>query len=58
MVASGLTGSEASHQTVRTYAGKDDDVLANKWMNRPGVRERIDELKEANSRCWPKREKS
>ena len=50
MVASGLTGSEAYRQTVGTYAGKDADVLANKWMNRPGIRERIAELKEANSR--------
>ena len=50
MVASGLIGSEAYRQTVGTYAGKDADVLANKWLNRTGVRERIAELKEANSR--------
>ena len=32
------------------YTGKEADGNAANWMNRPGVRERITELKEANSR--------
>ena len=32
------------------YTGKQADGLATRWMERPGVRERIAELKEANSR--------
>jgi hypothetical protein len=32
------------------YTGKEADGNAANWMNRPGVRERVNELKEANSR--------
>ena len=32
------------------YTGKEADGNAANWMNRPGVRERVAELKEANSR--------
>jgi hypothetical protein len=32
------------------YTGKEADGNAANWMNRPGVRERLNELKEANSR--------
>ena len=32
------------------YSGKQADGNAANWMKRPGVRERIAELKEANSR--------
>jgi hypothetical protein len=48
-VASGLTGAEAYRQ-VMNYTGKEADGNAANWMNRPGVRERVAELKEANSR--------
>ena len=48
-VASGLTGADAYRQ-VLGYTGKQADGLATRWMERPGVRERIAELKEANSR--------
>ncbi len=47
-VASGLTGADAYRQ-VRNYTGKEADGNAANWMNRPGVRERVAELKEANS---------
>ena len=47
-VASGLTGADAYRQ-VMNYTGKEADGNAANWMNRPGVRERIAELKEANS---------
>ncbi len=50
MVASGLTGSEAYRQVAGATAGKNADVLAARWMDSPGVRERIAELREANSR--------
>ena len=50
MVASGLTGSEAYRQVAGATAGKNADVLAARWMDSPGVRERLSELKEANSR--------
>jgi hypothetical protein len=50
MVASGLTGSEAYRQVAGATAGKNADVLAARWMDSPGVRERLAELKEANSR--------
>ena len=50
MVASGLTGSEAYRQVAGATAGKNADVLAARWMDSPGVRERVNELKEANSR--------
>jgi hypothetical protein len=49
-VASGLSGSEAYRQVVGAAAGKNADVIANQLMNQHGVRERIAELKEANSR--------
>jgi hypothetical protein len=49
-VASGLTGSEAYRQVAGATAGKNADVLAARWMDSPGVRERVAELKEANSR--------
>jgi hypothetical protein len=48
-VASGLTGADAYRQ-VMNYTGKEADGNAANWMKRPGVRERIAELKEANSR--------
>jgi hypothetical protein len=48
-VASGLSGSEAYRHVVGAAAGKNADVMADDWMKRPGVRERIAELKEANS---------
>jgi hypothetical protein len=50
MVASELTGSEAYRQVAGATAGKNADVLAARWMDSPGVRERLNELKEANSR--------
>ena len=49
MVASGLTGSEAYRQVAGATAGKNAEVLAARWMDSPGVRERLNELKEANS---------
>ena len=48
-VASGLSGADAYRQAA-DYSGKQADGNAANWMNRPGVRERIAELKEANSR--------
>ena len=48
-VASGLTGADAYRQVIN-YTGKEADGNAANWMNRPGVRERVNELKEANSR--------
>ena len=50
MVASGLTGSEAYRQVAGATAGKNADVLASRWMESPGVRQHLNELKEANSR--------
>jgi hypothetical protein len=50
IVASGLTGSEAYRQVAGATAGKNADVLAARWMDSPGVSERLNELKEANSR--------
>jgi hypothetical protein len=49
-VASGLSGSQAYRQVVGVAAGKNADVMADQLMNQHGVRERIAELKEANSR--------
>ena len=46
MVASGLTGSEAYRQVAGATGGKNADVLAARWMDSPGVRERLNELKE------------
>jgi hypothetical protein len=48
-VGSGLSGADAYRQ-VMNYTGKEADGNAANWMNRPGVRERVNELKEANSR--------
>jgi hypothetical protein len=48
-VASGLSGADAYRQAAE-YSGKQADGNAANWMNRPGVRERVNELKEANSR--------
>ena len=48
-VASGLTGAD-SYRQVMNYTGKEADGNAANWMNRPGVQERVNELKEANSR--------
>ena len=45
-----MTGSEAYRQVAGVTAGKNADVLAARWMDSPGVRERLNELKEANSR--------
>ena len=47
---SGLSGSEAYRQVVGPAAGKNADVMADQSMNEHGLRERIAELKEANSR--------
>ena len=47
-VASGLSGSEAYRRVVGAASGK--NVMADQLMNHYGVRERIAELKEANSR--------
>ena len=49
-VSSGLSGSQAYRQVVGAAAGKNADVMADQMMNHHGVRERIAELKEANSR--------
>ena len=49
-VASGSSGSEAYRQVVGAGAGKNADVMADQLMNQHGVRERVNELKEANSR--------
>ena len=49
-VANGLSGSEAYRQVVGPAAGKNADVMADQLMNQHGVRERVNELKEANSR--------
>ena len=49
-VASGLSGSKAYRQVVGAAAGKNADVMADQLMNQHGVRERVNELKEANSR--------
>ena len=49
-VASGLSGSEAYRRVVGAAAGKNADVMADQLMDQHGVRERIAELKEANSR--------
>ena len=49
-VASGLSGSEAYRQVVGAVAGKNADVMADQLMDQHGVRERVAELKEANSR--------
>jgi hypothetical protein len=48
-VASGLSGSETYRQFLGAAAGKNADVMADQLMNQHGVRERIAELKEANS---------
>ena len=53
MVAGELTGSEAYCQGAGATAGKNADVLAARWMDSPGVRQRLNELKEANSRNAP-----
>ena len=45
-----MTGSEAYRQVAGATAGKNADVLAARWVDSPGVRERLNELKEANSR--------
>ena len=45
----GCPGADAYRQAAE-YSGKQADGNAANWMNRPGVRERIAELKEANSR--------
>ena len=50
-VASGLSGADAYRQAAE-YSGKQADGNAANWMKRPGVRERIDELKaESSARC-------
>ena len=47
------------HFAVRpATAGKNADVLAARWMDSPGVRERVNELKEANSRKALRREQT
>jgi Terminase small subunit len=55
-VASGLSGSDAYRQAAE-YSGKQADGNAANWMKRPGVRERIEELKaESSARCSLSRE--
>ena len=50
-VAHGSPQSEAYRRVVGNGASaKNANVHADEWMNRPGVRERVAELKEANSR--------
>ena len=49
--ASGKTGSD-SYRGVAGSNAKNPDALADQWMKRPGVRERIEELKaEAARQC-------
>ena len=43
-VASGLSGADAYRQAAE-YWGKQADGNAANWMKRPGVRQRIEELK-------------
>jgi Terminase small subunit len=55
-VASGLSGADAYRQAAE-YSGKQADGNAANWMRRPGVRERIEELKaESSARCSLSRE--
>jgi Terminase small subunit len=55
-VASGLSGAEAYRQAAE-YSGKQADGNAANWMKRPGVRERIAELRaESESKCSLSRE--
>jgi hypothetical protein len=55
-VASGLSGADAYRQAAE-YSGKQADGNAANWMKRPGVRERIEELKaESSTRCALSRE--
>jgi Terminase small subunit len=55
-VASGLSGSDAYRQAAE-YSGRQADGNAANWMKRPGVRERIEELKtESSARCSLSRE--
>ena len=55
-VASGLSGADAYRQAAE-YSGKQADGNAANWMKRPGVRERIEELKaESSARCTLSRE--
>ena len=55
-VASGLSGADAYRQAAE-YSGKQADGNAANWMKRPGVRERIEELKaESSARCSLSRE--
>jgi terminase small subunit-like protein len=48
-VASGLSGADAYRQAAE-YSGKQADGNAANWMRRPGVRERIEELKAESAR--------
>ena len=55
-VASGLSGAEAYRQAAE-YSGKQADGNVAYWMKRPGVRERIEEMKaESSARCSLSRE--
>ena len=55
-VASGLSGADAYRQAAE-YSGNQADGNAANWMKRPGVRERIEELKAASAqRCSMTRE--
>ena len=55
-VASGLSGADAYRQAAE-YSGKQADGNAANWMKRPGVRERVEELKaESSARCALSRE--
>ena len=55
-VASGSSGADAYRQAAE-YSGKQADGNAANWMKRPGVRQRIEELKaESAARCSLSRE--
>jgi terminase small subunit-like protein len=49
LCASGLSGSEAYRRLEGPSAGKNADVTAARMMSKPGVRERVEELKKAQA---------
>ena len=50
LCASGLSRSEAYRKAAGARAGKNSDANSDDWLNARGVRERIQELQERNSR--------
>ena len=50
LCASGLSRSEAYRKAAGARAGKNSDANSDDWLNARGVRERIRELQERNSR--------